>query len=170
MRIKLVYVDITEAGTGAKKYQIAEVLYDEGGNKKNFKVFSFLNPAVFKIVSNKDSIGKEFDVRVEKNDKGYNTWVAIEDAGSSPPAASTSAPTKGASFSGDRESKDEREARQRYIIRQSSLSNAIAVLTAGAKTPPKFEEVKDLAEKFVGFVFELPDIFEESFPNDDPEA
>lgn len=173
MKIKILNVDINDAGTGTKKYQVAEVLYDTNGNKRTFKIFSFANPAVFKTVKDAKN-GDFFEVKVEKNDKGYDSWAAIEasdgSASASTPAAAVSGKTGGASFSGDRESKDEREARQRYIIRQSSLSNAIAVLTAGAKAPPKVEEVTELAEKFVAFVFDLPDIFDASFPNDDPEA
>jgi hypothetical protein len=151
MLITIAHVDISKAGSGRNTYEIAEVTYEAFGNKKTFKVFSFVNPQVFKALQ-KATSGEQFNVTVGKNDKGYDAWNAIEPAtGKDVPSPFKSETPK---FVGDRESKDEREARQRYIIRQSSLSNAIAVLTAGAKTPPKQEEVFALAEEFVKFVFE----------------
>ncbi|HET8688881.1 MAG TPA: hypothetical protein VFM18_19905, partial [Methanosarcina sp.] len=52
-----------------------------------------------------------------------------------------------------------RDRRQVLIVRQSSLTNAIAVLTAGSKTPPDPEAVKKLAQEFVDFVFQADTSF-----------
>ena len=52
------------------------------------------------------------------------------------------------------ETPEERAVRQRLIVRQSSLSNAIDLLTVGAKTAPTVDQVKEVAESFVDFVFE----------------
>lgn len=155
MLIVVSYVDVSDAGTGRNKYQIAEVTYEAFGNKKSFKIFSFVNPQVFKTISTAKS-GDRFDVTVGKNEKGYDAWNAIEKVTGEAVAGTTSkdaATPSTPKFSGDRESKDEREAKQQYIIRQSSLSNAIAVLTTGAKAPPKQDEVFALAEEFVKFVY-----------------
>lgn len=166
MQIKVLNVDVNDAGTGRNKYQIAEVLYDVNGDKKTFKIFSFVNPSVFKEMSGAKN-GDVFTITTGKNDKGYITW---ESATPGTVAEAPAATTKSATFSGGRdfESKEEREIKQRYIIRQSSLSNAIAVLTTGAKAPPDEKVVFDLADKFVKYVFEVEDIFADDFPQDIP--
>lgn len=167
MQIKILNVDVNDAGSGRNKYQIAEVLYDTNGEKKTFKIFSFVNPAVFKEMSGAKN-GDIFTITTGKNDKGYITWESAT-AGASSEAPATS--TKSASFGGggrDFESKEEREAKQRYIIRQSSLSNAIAVLTTGAKSPPDEKAIMDLSDKFVNYVFEVADIFAADTPDDIP--
>lgn len=156
MLITVVHVDVSDAGTGRNKYQIAEVTYEAFGNKKVFKVFSFVNPQVFKVLSGAKS-GEQYNVTVGKNEKGYDAWNAIEAATAKSDTATNATRAEAPRFSGDRESKDEREAKQRYIIRQSSLSNAVALLTVGAKTTPKLDEVTALAEELVKFVYEVQD-------------
>lgn len=167
MQIKVLNVDVNDAGSGRNKYQIAEVLYDDGGDKKTFKIFSFVNPTVFKTMSGAKN-GDVFTITTGKNDKGYTTWEsATSGASAEAPAAATK--STGNTFGGrDFESKEEREIKQRYIIRQSSLSNAIAVLTTGAKSPPDEKAILDLSDKFVNYVFETADIFSEDFPQDIP--
>jgi hypothetical protein len=154
MLITVIHVDVSDAGTGRNKYQIAEVTYETSGNKRAFKIFSFVNPQVFKVISTAKS-GDQFNVTVGKNDKGYDAWNAIDAASAQSANSPTSAPSTASApkYVGDRESKDEREAKQRFIIRQSSLSNAVAVLTVGAKSAPKTAEVLTLAEEFVKYVY-----------------
>ena len=101
--------------------------------------------------------GEQYNVTVGKNEKGYDAWNAIEAATTKSDTATNATRAETPRFSGDRESKDEREAKQRYIIRQSSLSNAVALLTVGAKTTPKLDEVIALAEELVKFVYEVQD-------------
>ena len=50
------------------------------------------------------------------------------------------------------ETKEERAARQELIVRQSSLSNAVAILSVGAKTLAK-NDVLDLATDLSNWVF-----------------
>lgn len=106
------------------------------------------------------SAGDEFTANMEKNDGGY--WdiksvvkgrVAVEPSLPSPSPAAK--PQAGSNYQGrDYESKEERTAKQKYIIKQSSLSAAVAVLTVGAKTPPKTEDILSLADIFVDYVFD----------------
>lgn len=171
MLIKISHVDVSKAGTGRNQYEIAEVTFSAFGKVKTFKVFSFVNPQVFKVLANATP-GEEYNVVVGKNEKGYDAWNAIEAATAEGKAEVGTAKSKPETtrFAGDRESKDEREARQRYIIRQSSLSNAVAILTVGAKSSPKLDDVKALAEDLVKFVYDIPteaqatDLFHQ--PND----
>lgn len=74
----------------------------------------------------------------------------------------------GAARTSTYETPEERAKKQVYIVRQSSLSNALTALAIGAKTPPKPDEVIELARKYEDYVFgktSLPPIPDESFPD-----
>lgn len=167
MLIKILNVDIETVTKGRSSYNIAEVLYDFNGDKKTFKLFSFVNPNVYKVVAGAKN-GDQLNITTGKNDKGYTTWENAE-ASTGVEKGEVPAAAKSNTYGGgtrDFETKDEREARQRYIIRQSSLSNAINVLTTGAKTPPDVKAILSLSDEFVNYVFETADIFDASFPSD----
>lgn len=171
MFIKIINVDVERVENGTKSYEMAEVLYETDGQKRTHKVMSFVNPGVYKKVKEATK-GDTFEVNVIKNPKGYNQWNAIT-ASSSPSDTNSSSETpvrsavSNATTSRTFETAEERAARQRLIVRQSSLSNAIDVLTTGAKAPPDPEAVKQLAEDFTKWVFEEVDLFNQ--PNDLPE-
>ncbi|HET8685392.1 MAG TPA: hypothetical protein VFM18_01860 [Methanosarcina sp.] len=160
MRIKVINVDIEQKDNGkGRTYEIAEILYQAGDRKSEFKMLSFSNPAGFKMIKDAKK-GDEFDVTVTKNDAGYNQWADVKPAGAGPTEIGGSTPvsdSKPKSFGGvqgrDYETKEERQQRQVLIVRQSSLTNAISVLTTGVKAPPDPEAVKKLAQEFVDFVF-----------------
>src|SRR5690606_25981004 len=82
--------------------------------------------------------GEEYTVTVHKNDKGYNDWTSVTPGVSSEPAAARSAPAVPARGNpaprSTYETPEERAKKQIYIVRQSSISNAIDLLTTGAKT------------------------------------
>lgn len=171
MFIKVVNVDVEHVDKGnGKSYEIAEVLYDLDGVKRTQKVLSFANPTVFKTVKSATK-GDTFNVTVIKNPQGFNQWNSItksdasvsSDAASSDSGTSTRTATNTARGS-TYETTEERAKRQRLIVRQSSLSNALELLTAGAKAPPDKEAVKALAEEFTDWVFEKVGVFDE--PND----
>jgi hypothetical protein len=133
-------------------------------------VFSFINPAVFKAVSEYEK-GGLYNVDITKNDKGFNQWNAIKPSDGSVDAdVPTSNPVRSAGPSvngnGNRsfETAEERASRQRLIVRQSSLNNAIETLTPGAKGSLNPEEVKALADDYCKWVFEEVDLFDQ--PND----
>ena len=175
--ITIVNVEITQrAGAAGKKgYEQAEVVYKQEYNGKtdvkNKKIMSFANPAVFATLKEAKT-GEIYEVTQVKEGEFWQ-WTAIAKAGesgSSKPATQASSakptPTSNSSFNRDFETKDEREKKQRYIIRQSSLSSAISVLTTGVKAPPSAADVKKLADEFVAYVYEAPSLFE--MPNDLP--
>lgn len=110
----------------------------------------------------------EFTLTQEKNAAGFNDVKSIvkgfatEDIDSSSQAgvgtpAKANSSRSGSSQSNsytqrDYETKEERAARQVSIVRQSSLSNAIATLTVGSKAALKVEEVLEVAQQYVDFV------------------
>jgi hypothetical protein len=58
------------------------------------------------------------------------------------------------------ETAEERAARQRLIVRQSSLSNALQYFEI-TKAKPTVDEVTDLAESFTKFIFETNEVTSE---------
>jgi hypothetical protein len=108
--------------------------------------------------------GDEFTLVKEKNAQtGFYDVKSIEKGFSNvdpqPEAqAGRSAPVKSSSPNTtyqqrDFESKDERTAKQLFIIRQSSISAAIGTLSVGAKTAPSSKDVLSLAAEYVDFVY-----------------
>lgn len=159
--ITIVNVEVTTP-TG-KRYQQAEVIYKDNGETRTKKIMSFANPAVFNVVKDAKG-GEQYTITQSKDDKGYWQWNSItqgaEPAGVPANASAASpgrnpAPSTGRDF----ETKEERAERQKLIVRQSSLSNAIATLAPGAKTALDPNVVLDLADKYVAWVTAAPDLF-----------
>lgn len=123
--------------------------------------------------------GDTFTLEQEKNAAGFNDVKTVVKGwadGVQAPTAPQNSGVKATPYQArDYEGKDEREARQRLIVRQSSLTAAVNVLSVGAKAVDK-EAVKALANEFTDFVFEtgavgvkkkdksLPDNFEDDIP------
>ena len=152
MKIKIIQVEIENKG----KYNQAKVAYEDLDNKKvtSKNIVDFANKEVYKILK-EATPGDFFDVSLAKDDKGYWQWKELVAATEAPSAAFNS-PAKSAPTSSPRSTYDtpeERAKRQVYIVRQSSVSNAIELLSTGAKSPPKVEEVLDVAKKFENYVF-----------------
>lgn len=170
MHVTIVEVNSEIIRTGKTPYTKAKIVYqDEGGKAKSYQLVSFANPAVWAVIKDAKA-GDTFDVTVGQNDKGYDTWTAA--AKSAGPAAE--APASGGtgrsggavqqSRTSTYETPEERAIRQRLIVRQSSLSNALEALTTGAKAPPDTGAVLALADQFADWVYapaELEHPFEE---------
>ena len=127
---------------------------DDKGKLSEKSILSFTNPAVFKAFERAEA-GAEINVKSEKVGDYWN-WTAIltgDEAVSQPtatPTANNATRVTGSNY----ETKEERALKQRYIVKQSSLSAAVSILTVGAKTPPEVDAVIALADKFVDYVFE----------------
>jgi len=128
---------------------------DEAGRNKNWKLISFSNPKVFDTLKNA-KVNDVFNITTRENDKGFKEWASAEIVEESRAAVSNtldkSAPAKPAVVS-QYETRDERNLRQRLIVRQSCLAQAVACdkdLNAG------IEGVLTIADRFVEWVFEAP--------------
>ena len=158
MQIKVNVINITETPKTnkiGKPYQELEIIYkDDSGKANTKKLMSFNQPEVYKAFV-KASAGSVLTVESQKQGE-YWVWVEIVQAGSVSPSvgavATTVTPVKATS---NYESQEERAVKQRYIVRQSSLSNAIAALSVGSKTPHSSEEIIDLAKEFEAYVFSV---------------
>lgn len=163
MQVTIKNVNVEWVGEGRKKYGKATVEYSYNGESRRQNIMSFSNPDVFKKVQ--ELTGQTVEVEVGKNDKGYSEWRSISvlaagagqqtTSGSGSSATGTATRVTGSNY----ETKEERAARQVLIVKQSSLSAAVATLTVNAgKEKLQIEDVLDLAQKYSDWVFEKPSL------------
>ena len=172
MNITIVNVEtVQKTAKNNKPYEQLEVVYKgTDGKVGNKTIFSFANPSVFASLKGAKN-GDKFGIDQIKNDKGYWEWTkagpAFEDAA---PVAAQAAPVRQSAPAPTRdfETKEERALRQRLIVRQSSLSSAVSILSPGATKPLDEEQVISLAEKLTAWVFEPPALTFDSMEDDIP--
>ena len=146
----------THTAKNGRSYQSMEVTYKgDNGNVASKKLMSFSNPDVFKTAQTWQK-NDTVNINAQKDDNGYWQWVGILGEGESAPVAKASAsnPSKSSSTrvtGSNYETKEERAQRQVMIVRQSSISSAVNVLTAEGKSPTA-QQVLDLASTFENFV------------------
>ena len=138
------------------KFRVAMVNHKQGGKVDSKRLVSFgPGKAAFDAL-NQAQQGDVFDIesqksKNEKDGKEYWTWVAATSAGkangTSP--AKTTSPAVRSSY----ETPSERAARQVYIVRQSSISNAVAYFEAKGDTEFDPDAVIDVAKQFEAYVF-----------------
>ena len=135
------------------KYNQLSVGYTDinSGQEHTYKLMSFVNKEAYNMLKSSKS-GDEFYVVCNKNDKGYWTWQEVSVLGSQVKTAKAN-PSPRSTY----ETPEERARKQLYIIRQSSLTNAIAMLQAAGdkKTPINVDTVVHVAQKFEEYVFGL---------------
>jgi hypothetical protein len=148
-------VRIETVTKGRNSYQVATVVHTTPrGETKEKKVMSFSNPAVYATVS-KATSGQVYDVGYTPGDQYYN-WATIslmEASGEPQKAAAggSTAATGGKVSVSTYETAEERKIKQMYIIKQSSITNAIA--RAAQHTDPTVIDVLQLAQIYVDFVY-----------------
>ena len=149
---------------GGTSYSQYEVTYKDLEKAKvtGKRLVSFAFPEVFEFFKhvNKDDV---VSVTIKKNEKtGFWDWVAAEpgewnqaqaqmqesqDAKPTPKTYASSAKPVS-----QYETREERQARQQYIIRQSSISSAIELVGTGAKVP----KILEVAQQFSDWVNDRP--------------
>lgn len=142
----------TKAG---KSYQCVEIAYKKDGKIEGKKIMSFSNPAVFRAVQ-EYTAGDVVTVTAEKGEpnaqgQSFWNWVAVSSGelavASTPSTAVNAAPaTKAVS---NYETREERQAKQVYIVRQSSINAAIALGKAKIVS-----DVLATAKQFEQYVFD----------------
>jgi hypothetical protein len=151
--MQITVIDVTEntkKSESGRTFQQLEVAYkNEQGQPQLKKLISFSNPNVYKAA--KEWVkGDVVNVTTVKNEKtGYWDWVGLEGEGAVATSKPTSTPTGARVTGSNYETKEERAARQVYIIRQSSLSTAVELLGQGKSV----EEVINVAKQFENYVF-----------------
>ena len=144
-------VIINNVNTGKKPYSQAVVTYTtERGENKEKKIMSFSNPAVFAAVS---KIKHPTVVEVENDGAPYYNWTKLslvaEEA--APKGANAPGATSVKVATSTYETAEERKIKQLYIVRQSSITNAIA--RAAQHPDPNSIDVLALAQMYVDFVY-----------------
>lgn len=156
MQIEVVDVNRSDAmGKNGKSYGVLQVAYRADGKMQEKKLMSFSNPNVFKHIE-KMQKGETVNVTTEKDQNGYWQWTAIGNDATPQSAPSSSGGSQAATTrvtGSNYETKEERAIKQRYIVRQSSLSNAIDSLSVGAKSPLHHADVIAVARHFEEWVF-----------------
>lgn len=151
MQVTIKNVDVQWNGEGRKKWGKAVVEYTYNGEARKQNVMSFTNPEVFKKVQEME--GQTVEVETTKNDKGYSEWRSIsantESRSTGQGSVGTATRVSGSNY----ETKEERAARQVLIVKQSSLSAAIATLTPGSKSALDPKAVLELAQTYTDWVF-----------------
>ena len=151
MLIKIINVSQPEK---VKTYFTMEVNYkNEQGQTQGKKLMSFTAPEVFNTLKTA-SQGDTYDITTEKDKNGYWQWIAAVKAEGAATSGARPQPASQVQSRGSYETAEERAARQRLIVRQSSLSAAVATLTVGSKSLNP-EDVLLLAEKYNDWVFEV---------------
>lgn len=173
MKIKIIKTSVEWQEKGKAKWQKLNVVFhnDSTGRVDGRNILSFTNKDVFGVLSNsaKDEV---YEITEVQNVKGYPEIVKVEKLDSSAvavPASTSEAPSRSQPAPRSNfETPEERAKRQELIVRQSSLSNAISVLGEGAKP----DAVEALADRFVAWVWNRPDVMSEIAAMDDdiPEA
>ena len=156
LNIEIINVQSVNKPTAKGSYTMLDIAFKrlDTGKIEGKKVMSFTNKEVFGALA-KATNGQQFTITTEKNaETGYWDWTAAVPAGAAeaPAAAKPSA----AGFSSPKsnyETPEERAARQVLIVRQSSLSSAIELLS-NEKKPPTVEEVLRTADIFTNRVFQ----------------
>ena len=161
MRIEIINVQAaTKPTKTGKTYVQLDVAYKNltrEGKIEGKRIMPFQNPDVHANLQ-KATMGQVFEVTTVKEGE-YWQWSNVQEvAKGSNMEPQTSAASSGYASKGTPspkstyETPEERAARQRLIVRQSCLSNAVETLKVDKKGVDPTEALK-LAERYVGWVF-----------------
>lgn len=159
----------TKPSKTGKTFQQCELTYKrlDTGKMEAKKLMSFTTPAIFSAAS-AAAAGSQWEVVSEKEGE-YWQWKSF--TAIAPGATPSSKPVVAGTIKSTYETPEERAKKQVYIIKQSSLAQAIALLSVGAKVPPSTELVLQEAQKFTAWVMDTAppkvDLFDED--NDIPD-
>ena len=161
--IEVKSVDLVKATTKTNKpYEFVDLMYKNKSFQDKVegkKVMPFGNKEVFEVLKNseKDDV---FFIGRTKNADGFwdwdkisaesNTSRQVEEVGH---PISKSPISKPASTGGNWETAEDRAKKQVYIIRQSSLTNAVNTLVGNVNP----EDVKVTAQTYINFVLGIND-------------
>jgi hypothetical protein len=146
--------DVNEEKNG-KTYSFFKLQYLT--DKKENKTYSGMMSALKfnKVLNTKLNAVKENDeveLTFGKNKFGYDELQNVELLNKPAPTKAESKPASSGYNNRDFETKEERQQKQVYIVRQSSISAAISLLKTEKKVPTIFE-ILDTARQFEQFVF-----------------
>lgn len=172
-----VEIDVQVAKKDGGTYPGARFSYrDESGALKeqgfHNNTFKF-NGALKTQLANLNA-GQKFVMEKVKNGEFWNVTSILPEDNAAPVATTTGGAkaTAVASPKSNYETPEERAQRQVYIIRQSSLSNSIALVDALGDKKATPQSVIAQAKLFEAYVFNTtkPEVAEDDFPGDEDEV
>lgn len=158
----LVTVQAVSAEKAPKGYSIATVSFTREGKPETRKIMSFASPVVYNKLIEFKTFPFDANIVMFKNEKtGYWDWTDIEVQQGAKVDGNKS--TSGKILGSNYETPAERARRQVYIIRQSSISSAIAFAAAAepkgiTKTQ---QDICTIAKAFEAFVMEPSSLWDE---------
>jgi hypothetical protein len=141
----------TATSKAGKPYKLQEIAYKnlDNGKVEEAKINQYSD--LYKIAADMQA-GMSFSVTKEKiND--FWTWVKVEILNAVAPGTPLADIKPAAAYKSTYETPEERARRQVLIVRQSSLTNAVAMLSPGAKGALKKEDTLLLAQQLADWVF-----------------
>jgi hypothetical protein len=181
VNIKVISVENTFVPTAKGGYNKLEVNYKnlttnkvEGKTIMSFGLTADAYKALADAKSN-DLFTIESEKKPGKDGQEYWTWMSAKQSapGAMAETVANNNKTTGFPVKNTYETPEERAKKQVYIVKQSSLSAAIALLSVGAKAPPKPEEVLAQAQQFTDWVFQEQKVNPQSLvdmPDDFPDV
>lgn len=158
--IEVLSTNVTTHPTAKGSYQMCELAYKNksyGDKVEGKKIMSFAEKTAFETLKNATT-GQVFTIGRQKDEKGYWKWTEISQ-GTGNTAATNMETTTTTPISSPQktpkstyETPEERAARQVMIVRQSSISSAVALAAANNKTKVTPEEVIETAKLFESYV------------------
>ena len=159
MKIKIVSIEKpTGTAKNGKTYEMVEVAYKNltfQGKMESRKIMPFGATADTAKMLAKASPGEFYEITVVKNAAGFNEWTSCVLAPATeepPPVPETSAPTPSAKST--YQTAEERAKTQVYIVRQSSINQALTFLELN-KGKPTVQDVLAVAKQFEQHVFAI---------------
>lgn len=159
MQITVIDVGTPNSRTSStgRQFQEIELMFKDSTGKPNSKKIMSFNSDLYKAVQGLQRGAVVFVQRVKNDKTGYWDWVSIGEGGevmteaAQPRQAASAAPATRVTGS-NYETKEERAARQVLIVKQSSLSTAVAALAVGAKSAPSASDVIAYAKQLEEYV------------------
>jgi len=160
MKVRILKVSQETKPTAKGSYEMLTVNYRNVETDKNgsTRIPDFSAPDAFNALKNA-APDSTWEVKIQASEKGgqkYFNWVGaqpieggtVPEEDKKPPVARYTSQT-----SRDWETKEERAARQRLIVRQSSVTAAIALAQLGATTDGGVDDILKTAEQVENWVF-----------------
>ncbi len=168
--IKIISVspETTKQDKNGKAFSTIEVFYTVDGKARQKKVMTFTKE-IYATCKNAKA-GDEFTL-VQKKNGEYWDWVSLTPAtgaaseSSAGDSSSYAAVERGPISTGSygRETSEERAKRQVMIVRQNSLTNAVAFYNVKGQSDITPDDIVEVAKEFEAYVlnFDLPDTYED---------
>ena len=155
MRIKVLSVGEETSKKSTKGfYKVFNLTYLTDGKSRSKDIPNF-DKATYETLKNSTE-GDEFDITLVKNGD-FTNWGGVEKAVASSVDSGSGTGAAASKRASTYESSEERAARQVYIIRQSSIANAINTLGANVVGAVDPGQVMSIAEIYTQYVLNGPE-------------